>query len=142
MQQGHPMAEAEPSRSQLPSPKGRPLDPCWAHGTFTMKNAKIDRWKCRYCEDGAGAGVITGVEYVKGGYDASSKKRFAGGWRAAITQLELQEDGSWGVPEDGGTSTNYEINAELINMIIQCPLNGFLAFHGAGEQQEESDEEG
>jgi hypothetical protein len=85
-------------------------------------------------------GLITCVEYVKGGVDGG--RRFEGAWRVDVTELEKQEDGSYGVPEDGGTSTNYEINVELINMIVQSPLNGFLAFQGAaGADEEAGDEE-
>jgi hypothetical protein len=67
-------------------------------------------------------GEVIGVEHVKAG------RGYAAGWRVTVAKVAKKADGTWGQEEDDPDT--YEINAALIQMIAESPLNGFLALVG------------
>ena len=71
-------------------------------------------------------GEILGVEWVSAGRDSETKQTWTAGWRASISEVQLKEDGSGLSKKDAQESVTYEINRELIAMIIESPYNTFL----------------
>ena len=65
-------------------------------------------------------GEILGVEWVSAG------RTWRAGWRASISEVHLMEDGSGLSRKDARESVTYEINRELIAMVIESPYNKFL----------------
>ena len=53
--------------------------------------------------------------------------RWTAGWRASDLEEESKGDGALATKEDAKVLT-YQINQELINMIISSPHNKFVAF--------------
>ena len=75
-------------------------------------------------------GEILGVEWLSSGRDPETKQRWAAGWRVSISEVEMKEGGSIASKEEGDELT-YEINDELIAMVIQSPYNKFLTLLAA-----------
>ena len=57
-------------------------------------------------------GEILGVEWVSAG------RTWRAGWRASISEVHLMEDGSGLSRKDARESVTYEINRELIAMVV------------------------